>query len=78
LNPLPLPVAQPKQIPAHNFKSFPPKNHYLIVSAKGLMSSNPSFQAMSKPPPAGLVRHQHLTPLRLSTCKVVTNMSPLI
>ncbi|MGH6839910.1 MAG: hypothetical protein ACREDT_14145, partial [Methylocella sp.] len=41
LNPLPLPVAQPKQIPAHNFKSFPPKNHYLIVSAKGLMSSNP-------------------------------------
>ncbi|MGH6840218.1 MAG: hypothetical protein ACREDT_15800, partial [Methylocella sp.] len=42
LNPLPLPVAQPKQIPAHNFKSFPPKNHYLIVSAKGLMSSNPN------------------------------------
>jgi hypothetical protein len=27
---------QPKQIPAHNFKSFPPKNHYLIVSEEGL------------------------------------------
>ncbi|MGH6837675.1 MAG: hypothetical protein ACREDT_02510, partial [Methylocella sp.] len=46
LNPLPLPVAQPKQIPAHNFKSFPPKNHYLIVSAKGLMSSNPRNQSL--------------------------------
>ena len=42
LDPLPLLVAQPKQIPAHNFKSFPPKNHYLIVSEKGLMSSDPS------------------------------------
>jgi hypothetical protein len=36
-------VAQPKQIPAHNFKSFPPKNHYLIVSEEGLMSSDPNF-----------------------------------
>src|SRR6267143_2039800 len=43
LDPLPLLVAQPKQIPAHNFKSFPPKNHYLIVSEKGLMSSDPSL-----------------------------------
>ena len=40
-DPLPLLVAQPKQIPAHNFKSFPPKNHYLIVSEEGLMSSDP-------------------------------------
>ncbi|MGH6839507.1 MAG: hypothetical protein ACREDT_12050, partial [Methylocella sp.] len=48
LNPLPLPVAQPKQIPAHNFKSFPPKNHYLIVSAKGLMSSNPRYSRPSQ------------------------------
>src|SRR3984893_8230388 len=42
LDPLPLLVAQPKQIPAHNFKSFPPKNHYLIVSEEGLMSSDPN------------------------------------
>jgi len=42
LDPLPLLVAQPKQIPAHNFKYFPPKNHYLIVSQEGLMSSDPN------------------------------------
>jgi hypothetical protein len=47
-DPLPLLVAQPTQIPAHKFKSFQPKNHYLIVSAEGLMSSHPnSFQMMS-------------------------------
>jgi hypothetical protein len=47
LDPLPLLVAQPKQIPAHNFKSFPPKNHYLIVSEEGLMSSDPSTRVIS-------------------------------
>jgi hypothetical protein len=41
LDPLPLRVAQPKQIPAHNCKSFPPTNHYRIVSEEGLMSSHP-------------------------------------
>jgi hypothetical protein len=41
-------VAQPKQIPAHNCKSFPPTNHYRIVSEEGLMSSHPSvFMALS-------------------------------
>jgi hypothetical protein len=35
-NPLPLLIARPKHIPAHNFNSFPPNNHYLIVSAKDL------------------------------------------
>jgi hypothetical protein len=40
-DPLPLLVAEPKQIPANDFKSFPPKNHYFVVSAEGLMSSDP-------------------------------------
>jgi hypothetical protein len=47
LDPLPLFVAKPKQIPAQNFKSFPPKNHYLIVSEEGLMSSDPSNGTIS-------------------------------
>jgi hypothetical protein len=40
LNPLPLPIAQPKQIPAHNFKPFPSKNHHLRTKAS--MTSNPN------------------------------------
>jgi hypothetical protein len=39
-------VAQPKQIPAHNFKSVPPKNHYLIVSEEGFMMPASGKQAM--------------------------------
>jgi hypothetical protein len=44
LYPLPLLIAQPKQIPAHEPKSFPNTNHHRIVKAEGLMSFDPSDQ----------------------------------
>ena len=58
LDPLPLLVAQPKQIPAHNFKSFPPKNHYLIVSEEGLMSSDPKQRVSSFAPFSAMSVHR--------------------
>jgi hypothetical protein len=47
-NPLPLLIARPKHIPAHNFNSFPPNNHYLIVSAERFMSSDPVHKLREK------------------------------
>jgi hypothetical protein len=41
-DPLPLLVAQPKQIPAHDPDPLPKTNQDRIVRAKELMSSNPS------------------------------------
>jgi hypothetical protein len=46
--PLPLLIARPKHIPAHNFNSFPPNNHYLIVSAERFMSSDPVHKLREK------------------------------
>ena len=46
-DPLPLLVAQPKQIPAHDPNPFQ-KNQYRIVTAEKLMSSHPSRRF---PPP---------------------------
>jgi uncharacterized protein len=42
LDPLPLLVAQPKQIPAHDPDPLPKTNQDRIVRAEELMSSNPS------------------------------------
>jgi len=42
LNPRPLLVAQPEQIPAHQF--FPNTNQYRIVQTEKLMSSDPNEQ----------------------------------
>jgi hypothetical protein len=42
LDPLPLLVAQPKQIPAHDPNPSPKKNQYRIVRLQELMSSDPS------------------------------------
>jgi hypothetical protein len=39
---LPLLVAEPEQIPAHEFHPSPKANQYRIVRAKKLMSSDPS------------------------------------
>ena len=41
-DPLPLRIAQPKQIPAHD-PILPQENQYRIVTAGKLMSSNPSI-----------------------------------
>jgi hypothetical protein len=40
-DPLPLLIAQPKQVPAHDPNPFPKTNQDPIVSAQELMSSNP-------------------------------------
>jgi hypothetical protein len=42
LDPLPLRIAQPKQIPAHD-PILPQENQYRIVTAENLMSSHPRF-----------------------------------
>jgi uncharacterized protein len=41
-DPLPLLIAQPKQIPAHDPNPSPKENQYRIVTAEKLMSSHPS------------------------------------
>jgi hypothetical protein len=41
-DPLPLLVAQPKQVPAHDPNPFPKTNQDRIVRAEKLMSSDPS------------------------------------
>jgi hypothetical protein len=48
LDPSPLFVAQPKQIPAHDPDPFPKTNQDRIVGAQELMSSDPSL-AMGQP-----------------------------
>jgi len=48
LDPLPLLVAQPKQIPAHDPNPSPKENQYRIVTAKKLMSSHPSTASRSE------------------------------
>jgi hypothetical protein len=42
-DPLPLRIAQPKQIPAHD-PILPQENQYRIVTAEKLMSSHPSLR----------------------------------
>ena len=42
LDPLPLRIAQPKQVPAHDPNPLPKTNQYRIVRAEKLMSSDPS------------------------------------
>ena len=46
LDPLPLRIAQPKQIPAHD-PILPQENQYRIVTAENLMSSHPSSLSAS-------------------------------
>jgi uncharacterized protein len=42
-DPLPLLIAQPKQVPAHDPNPLPKTNQDRIVRAEKLMSSDPSF-----------------------------------
>jgi hypothetical protein len=48
-DPLPLLIAQPKQVPAHDPNPLPKTNQDRIVSPKKLMSSDPSSIGAAKP-----------------------------
>jgi hypothetical protein len=48
-DPLPLLIAQPKQIPAHDPNPSPKENQYRIVTAEKLMSSHPSLVLRGAP-----------------------------
>jgi hypothetical protein len=50
LDPSPLLIAQPKQVPAHNPDPLPKTNQDRIVRAKKLMSSDPSKPALFSDP----------------------------
>jgi hypothetical protein len=74
LNPCPLFVAQPEQIPAHQF--FPNTNQYRIVQTEKLMSSDPRTRSPfaggaltgTGPPPA-------MRPLTSITSRLVCGLS---
>jgi hypothetical protein len=63
LNPRPLLVAQPEQIPAHQF--FPNTNQYRIVQTEKLMSSDPS------PDDPGPVIRKTDAATEMMTCAVI-------
>jgi hypothetical protein len=48
-DPLPLLIAQPKQVPAHDPNPLPKTNQDRIVSPKKLMSSDPSRLRLLEP-----------------------------
>ena len=50
-DPLPLLIAQPKQVPAHDPNPLPKTNQDRIVRAEKLMSSDSSFEDMSMTSP---------------------------
>ena len=47
-NPLPLLIAEPKQVVAHDPNPLPKTNQDRIVSAEKLMSSNPSMTSVAE------------------------------